>query len=317
MSYLLASAGHLLSLIYIVGSFQVQNQCVLKDGHCTYHVHLDNACVKPGSREIHNEIQNDKTQKVSQIQQNLVDVKSEHDRRIKELENKISMLVEGAHDKPASEGSRPTMHSRFGQQHDKFAHVPIKKRMPSPIASPFSGGFGLTSGSTDQNEKQLLDILQSQFNDLRNRLRSTKHQLRTRDLKLNTTLSKLNSTEAKLLDMTTKFLETEAKLFEMQISNTDLNNALEDRENELNKTQRQLDETINQLRKVEMQFNVASSKLSRAQKEVDLHKKLLKSARQHLQRALIKYHDLNVENENTKRALRVRETELIVCYRGE
>lgn len=277
--------------------------CQLQNGKCTYNINLntDGACSSsPKLEQFYlkpEEIRLPADAKMSQMQKDFDVVKSDHENRIKELENSIQKVLRSA---------IPTVPVDYSP---RVVHVDTNSRQINTIQSAPS--------KQESSGNVLLLQLQNQFNTMRTSLSQRTADLLEARNKLNETSDLLHAAQKQAIDSNNKLVSLETKSAVMERENRILKNKLKDKTERLEYATEKLNTTETKLLNIENQlFDVVRSEAI-LKEELETVKHILNKTQTKLAELQRNHTILQEKFKKTKRTLKIREEELMECYEGK
>lgn len=295
--------------IVVIGVFGIVNkstssevECQLYNGQCTYNVNLNptESCASSAKTEAFKVgpegFKLPADEKMHKMQRNFDVVKSDHENRIKELENSIQKVLRNAIPTgPVEYTARPE-------------HVDAHSRRANTIE--------VQSKSHDNSGSILLLQLQNQFNKLRTSLSErTADLLETRN-KLNETADLLHAAQKLAFDSNTKLVNLETKSTVLERENRIVKNKLKDKTERLKYATETLNATETNLFQMENQLYDVVRSESTLKEELETLKYKFNKTQAVLEELQRNHTELETKYRRTRRTLRVRDEELMECYAG-
>ena len=294
----------LLSKIIIVTVHgAVQNACYLNNGQCRYQVQVVSDC-DPNVQNSPHQHGGHRTGP-NAIEKYLLEVKSEHSKRIAELEGKVLQHLVQKKPEP-----KPTERPKQVKQ---TKNNKVLSRIKKRTRSHHNAGF---KKDPLRKENHLLNRVHKEFSSLRNELAEMKEKLFNTENSLRASSKKVNETEAQNRKLSHQLRHTEGKLEEEQANGYIMKKTLDKTVLELNETKLKLVESQADLRRMRLQNWKLKGESDDCKKNLAdclADKEVLKRA---LEQALIKYHELNVRHENITIQMNITQRELVTCYKG-
>lgn len=297
-------------LITVLGSVGIwrtaaasEADCQLQNGKCTYNINLNTAGACSSSPKLEQfyhkpeEIRLPADAKMSQMQKDFDVVKSDHENRIKELENSIQKVLRNA---------IPTVPVEYSP---RVVHVDTNSRQINTIESAPS--------KHESSGNVLLLQLQTQFNTMRTSLSQRTADLLEARNKLNETSDLLHAAQKQAIDSNNKLVSLETKSTVMERENRILKNKLKDKTERLEYATEKLNTTETKLLTIENQlFDVVRSEAI-LKEELETVKHILNKTQTKLAELQRNHTILQEKFKKTKRTLKIREEELMECYEGK
>ena len=281
-----------------------QSECTFQDGKCTYNINLSPSrnCFPTSSTtkiEVAPEAikQRDDT-KMYQMQQDFNVVKSDHENRIKELEQSIQRVLRNV---------IPTIPVDYSSR----SSVIVDKR-PADHKSTRNDLEGRIQGSEDT----LLMQLQSQFNRLRSSLSTRTADLLETKNKLNETSDLLKETQKQLFTSSNQLAVFETKAAVLEREGNILKNKLKHKTEKLEYTEERLNQSEGKLVSLENQLYDLVRTEATLREEFDTVKLKLNKTLSELDELRTNHTTLTKKYHRTKKTLHFREAELMECYTG-
>ncbi|KAK2172571.1 hypothetical protein NP493_941g00009 [Ridgeia piscesae] len=263
------------------------DQCVFRKGRCSYQLQMSESCDGDTG-----EMQSDIT---PTRERDLAWERGERQqqRLIADLERKFSDMLDKANSACAKRDTPQRAQAYANKRNAQYNRKQSQK-----------------------NENSLMSKLHQEFRTLRSALAGARRRLRKSERRLTTTQAELNRSVAGTKELGKLLLTSETNLVNTQRDNAQLKRELHDRNRELNSTKLRLNASEAELEEI-------TKRAKDLEKENDLLRTKLKSCRTELEmtrlmleRALKKYHELNVRHANTSRQLEAARVEVLECYRG-
>ena len=265
------------------------DQCVFRKGRCSYQLQMSETC---DESTVANEMQSDDnptkgsyfaSERSEQQQQRL----------ISDLEKKFSAMLDNVNSACAKKENAQRAQAYAGKRNAQYNRKTSQK-----------------------NENHLMSRLHKEFRALRSALASARRRLRKSERHLVTTQAKLNRSVAGTKELGKLLLTSETNLVNTQRDNAQLKRDLHNRNRELNSTQYRLNATEAELEETKRRAQDLEVENKRLRAELKSCRTELEMTRMMLERALKKYHELNVRHANTTRQLDAARLEIVECYRG-
>ncbi|XP_045189151.2 uncharacterized protein LOC123546718 isoform X2 [Mercenaria mercenaria] len=295
-------ALHFVVCVLIVGkSASSKAQCQLENGKCTYNINLNQGgTCSPPTKSLEDlypkpeEFRMPADEKMNKMQEDFDVVKSDHENRIKELENSIQKVLRNAIS-PA-----PVQYST------NQLHVSTTSRRINTIDS--------RSPNKDGSGNILLLQLQNQFNTLRTSLSQRTADLLEARNKLNETTDLLKAAQKQSFESNSKLVSLETKSAVLERENRILKNKLKDKTERLEYATETLNTTETKLVSIENQlYDVVRSEAT-LKEELETVKHMLKETQTKLEELQKNHTELHVKYKKARRTLKIRNEELMECY---
>lgn len=301
----------LYSLVFVfsfLGKFGIlytsaETQCEFQNGQCIYQVNLSPTAACSSSPTFETvykpeEIRLPADQKMGQMQKDFDTVKSDHENRIKELEHSIQKILRNAL------SSGPPMH--YGSRH---VHIDSDIRERNTIEE--------TPQIQDGSASTLLLQLQNQFNNMRKSLSERTADLLEARNKLNETTDLLNAAQKQAFESNSKLVSFETTATVLERENRILKNKLKDKTERLDYANEMLNTTEHKLINVENQLYDVIRSEATLREELETLKVILNKTQMELQELKKNHSELEDKYKRAKLNLKVREEELIECYKAK
>ncbi|XP_012940312.2 uncharacterized protein LOC101853653 [Aplysia californica] len=291
-----------IGLLFIVDivpiSFALKG-CSFRHRGCTYNIQLNHKdheieSRNEGCREKNEEItldraQNDYTAKIDDMEKNFSFLRDAHEQRIKELESTVRDLL------------------GIGKSGEFVARDKDGVEISRGSTTHLSSGFSI-------NNKELMDKLETEFNKLREAVRSKSTELIDTQIKLNETSVAMHEAQLKHFKTSQDLLNTENQVTMLKRERAVLKNQLKDRSYKLDVSTSkakdcELKSTDQQDRMMEL-FR-SESTLKEELMTVQLTMNMTKNEMAALQ---TKHRALRGRHERVRSIMKIREQELINCY---
>lgn len=283
-------------------STSAETNCQFTNGQCIYHVNLNPANGCPSSTAMDalhkpEEIRLPADEKVTQMQRDFDTLKSDHENRIKELENSIQKVLRSA--------------------------------IPSGVSAPYQARHvHLEAETRDLNQVEVANVkessegllllqLQNQFNNMRKSLSErTADLLETRN-KLNETSDLLKAAQKQAFESNSKLVQFETTAAVLERENRILKNKLKDKTERLEYVSEMLNTTETKLINVENQLYDVVRSESNLREELATLKVILNRTQMELEELRKNHTELGHKYKKSQRLLNLREEELMECYRAK
>lgn len=281
------------------------SQCQVQDGRCTYLVNLAPASscssatssddvidfsLKPEAlrRSDHNTVE--------QLQSDFSTIKSDHENRIKELENSIQKLLRNA----------------FPDRSVTYAAEDVYVEKEAETKQQLTGNM-----TPEKSGNLLLFQLQGQFNRMAASLSERTADLMEARNKLNATTELLHATQKQAHESSSNLvsLQTKSKVLERQTNI--LKNKLKDKTERLDYANERLNTSETKLLQTEDQLYDIVRAESTAREELETLKIVMNRTMKQLEDLKRNHSELTTKYKRTKRTLNLREEELMECYSGK
>lgn len=297
-------------VVMVVGCFGIlskafasEAECQVQNGRCTYNINLNAAAPCNPEPKLEGfyprpeEIRLPADEKMSKMQQDFDVVKSDHENRIKELENSIQKVLRNAIT------SVPVGYS------SGTVYVDTASRQSNRVES--------TQSNQGPSGNILLLQLQNQFNTLRTTLSQRTADLLEARNKLNETSDLLHAAQKQALDSNNKLVSLETQASVLERENRILKNKLKDKTERLEYATERLNTTETKLLDIENQlFDVVRSEAT-LKEELETVKHILNITQSKLTELQRNHTELQEKYRKTRRTLKIRDEELMECYRGK
>ena len=279
------------------------NQCSLQNGQCTYNINLisDGKCESSPEGKIEEEapeairLKEDGLE-MHKMQKDFDIVKSDHENRIKELENSIQKVLRNAISSGPAQYTARRVYLEPGE------------------GSPEGGSVARAQGPS---ENILMLQLQNQFNRMRSTLSKKSADLVDAKNKLNETSDLLKETQRQFYEVSTKLGGLETKSAVLERESNILKNKLKIKTEKLDYTTTKLNHSESKLISIENQlYDVVRSENTLREELETLRVKFNKQLRE-LEELKVNHTNLQKKHHKTKKTLQLREEELMECYLGE
>lgn len=294
-----------IELFILLGYVNGQSECMIQDGKCTYNINLSPAerCQSLASEPISKidiapeAIKQQDDTEMYKMQHDLNVVKSDHENRIKELEQSIQKVLRNA---------IPTVPVDYS---GKASPVLVDKR-PSDLRKTSREEEGRFQGSEDT----LLMQLQSQFNRLRSSLSKRTADLLETKNKLNETADLLKETQKQLFTSSNQLAVFESKSTILERETNILKNKLKHKTEKLDYTEERLNHSETKLLSLENQLYDLVRAEATLREEYETVKLKLNKTETELGELRRNHTTLTTKFHRTKKTLHFREEELMECY---
>ena len=291
--------------------------CRLDNGECVYRVELvhgghcgtgsNNGPVADNGNS--HPVQSD-SNKINDIEKRLQNVKLEHSKMISELQNKIDQMSTGI---MGNSGQAKTNQINNIPQNLEYSpkkiHVTGQRIAKSGGRNGESDGDDLPGEFTEakelgipsdpnRTENSLLHGLHDKFTHLRQQLLEAKRRLKQKDQQLSLSRLQLNRTEETLKVSNEALKKSEKNRLETENKRKELSKLLQKKAKETNVIRNKLRQCRKQIKTKDTRIWALDSDLSELKKQLEECQEELKLTKQLLERALIKYHELNVRHGN-------------------
>ena len=283
-------------------------KCQLQNGICTYNINLNEAgsCSSPTKTTLEEfdtysrpqEIRLPADEKMTKMQKDFDVVKSDHENRIKELESSIQKVMRNAISSQPAEYSNNQIY--LGSSSRGRESI-IESKRPNQESS---GNL-------------LLLQLQNQFNSMRTSLSQRTADLLEARNKLNETSDLLKAAQKLSFESSSKLVGLETKAAVLERENRILKNKFKDKSERLEYANEKLNITETKLRSVENQLYDVVRSESNLKEELATVKHILKETQMKLSALQVNHTDLQAKYKKTKLTLKIRDEELIECYKGK
>ena len=295
-------------LVALVVHVNGQSECKFQDGKCMYNINLlpPGNCFQPKSTKTSKieietapeAIKQRDEAKMYKMQEDLDVVKSDHENRIKELEQSIQKLLRNV---------IPTGPMDYGR-----SSVVIDKR-PQDLKSAKKE----TEMRRQSSEDTLLMQLQSQFNRLRSSLSTRTADLLETKNKLNETSDLLKETQRQLFTTSNQLAVYETKATVLEREGNIMKNKLKHKTEKLEFTEEKLNRSENKLVSLENQLYDLVRTEATLREEFETVKYKLNKTLSELEELRSNHSTLTKKYHRTKKTLHFREEELMDCYTGK
>ncbi|KAL4232407.1 hypothetical protein ACF0H5_009975 [Mactra antiquata] len=282
--------------------------CQIQDGKCTYMVNLNTQqpCESTLASQKYDygpqEIRLPADEKMSQMQHDFDTVKSDHENRIKELEHSIQKVLRNA---------IPTGPVTYTQHYEKVVISDENEEKHARVA------HGSVPKPEDTSSNLLLLRLQNQFNTLTKSLSERTADLLEARNKLNETVDLMNAAQRQALESSNKLVTLESNSALLERENRILKNKLKDKTERYEYAKEKLNVTETKLISVENQLY----DIIRAEATLREEHETLKIKYEQVVKELeeLRQNHTTLENKYRKarKTLKIREEELMECYRGK
>ncbi|KAL3865079.1 hypothetical protein ACJMK2_006711 [Sinanodonta woodiana] len=274
-------------------------KCSLQDGICTYNINLQqgktNCETIDNAFSIADSIKINDRDKSTQMEQELHDIKEDHEKRIKELEASIQRVLRSA----LNSGNLVSNTLELQQASQNIPPAP-------PVHLTESLGNG--------NEGTLITQLQGEFTKLKASLKARTKELLETKTALNETLDNLKDTQKSLSESSEQLIDAESKVQSLEYHASIVKNQLKDKTERLEITSEKLNASeTKRLATEEQLYNLVRSEAN-LKEELGYYMYMLNQTLKELEGLRKNYTELTNMQQKMKRNLRTCELELMDCY---